>query len=84
MPRYYLNVLHGGITELDQVGLEFQNDTEAVPEVIRAISWLRTDEFAADDWTDRTLEILEGGRTVRRLTLEDFGASLVRSSKDTG
>jgi len=72
MPRYYLNILDVITSERDEVGLELPNDAEAVAEVIRAVNELRMDEFAGDDWTDWTLEIVEGGRTVCRLTLDDL------------
>ena len=72
MPRYHLNILHGSISELDEVGLELANDAEAVAEVTRAVNELRMAEFARDDWTDWRLEIVEDGRTIYRLTLDDL------------
>jgi len=72
MPRYYLQIFHGTVTELDDVGLELPSDTEAVAQMTQAITYLRSEEFAAYDWADWTLAIVEGGRTVRRLTLVDF------------
>ena len=75
MPRYHLNILDGITGELDEVGLELPSDTEAVAEVIRAVNELRMAEFAGDDWTDWTLEIVEDGRTVCRLTLDDLAPS---------
>ena len=74
MPRYYLHLTAGALTEMDAHGIDLDSDEEATAQVTAAVRELST-EFMEDDWAGWTLHVVDAsGRCVLDLPLESLRA----------
>jgi len=70
MPRYYLHLIAGAVTEMDAHGIDLVSDKEAATHITAAIHELRA-ELGDDSWAGWTMHVVDAsGRRVLDVPLE--------------